>query len=188
MSTACSSKRAPAALTLGAPDSPGVPEAYSELTHVLPYNDIGALEACFAANGANTACVIIEPVAGNMNCVPAQAEALSRLRTLCDEFGAVLIFDEVMSGFRVALGGAQSIYGIKPDLTTLGKVIGGGLPVGAFGGRREIMARIAPEGPVYQGWHIGRQSAGGRGPGWQRSKRFRRRVSSHHCRNGLKPC
>lgn len=138
------------ALTLGAPDSPGVPEGYSGLTHVLPYNDVAALEEYFAANGKNTACVIIEPVAGNMNCVPAQTGALSRLRALCDENGALLIFDEVMTGFRVALGGAQSVYGIEPDLTTLGKVIGGGLPVGAFGGRREIMSRIAPEGPVYQ--------------------------------------
>ncbi len=138
------------ALTLGTPDSPGVPEGYSGLTHVLPYNDIAALEEYFSANGNNTACVIIEPVAGNMNCVPAKAEALSRLRTLCDEYETVLIFDEVMTGFRVALGGAQSIYGIEPDLTTLGKVIGGGLPVGAFGGRREIMSRIAPEGTVYQ--------------------------------------
>ena len=138
------------ALTLGAPDSPGVPEGYSSLTHVLPYNDPDALDAYFAANGGNTACVIIEPVAGNMNCVPAQAETLSRLRSLCDEYGVLLIFDEVMSGFRVALGGAQSIYGVQPDLTALGKVIGGGLPVGAFGGRREIMSRIAPEGPVYQ--------------------------------------
>ena len=138
------------ALTLGTPDSPGVPEGYSGLTHVLPYNDIAALEEYFTANGENTACVIIEPIAGNMNCVPAQAEALSRLRALCDEYQTVLIFDEVMTGFRVALGGAQSIYGIEPDLTTLGKVIGGGLPVGAFGGSREIMSRIAPEGPVYQ--------------------------------------
>ncbi len=138
------------ALTLGTPDSPGVPEGYSGLTHILPYNDVAALEEYFVANGESTACVIIEPVAGNMNCVPARAEALSRLRTLCDEYGTVLIFDEVMTGFRVALGGAQSVYGIEPDLTTLGKVIGGGLPVGAFGGRREIMSRIAPEGPVYQ--------------------------------------
>ncbi len=138
------------ALTLGTPDSPGVPAGYSGLTHVLPYNDIAALEEYFAANGSDTACVIIEPVAGNMNCVPAQAETLARLRSLCDEYGTVLIFDEVMSGFRVALGGAQSIYGVRPDLTTLGKVIGGGLPVGAFGGRRDIMSHIAPEGPVYQ--------------------------------------
>ena len=138
------------ALTLGTPDSPGVPEGYSELTHVLPYNDIAALEEYFAANGSGTACVIIEPVAGNINCVPAQAEVLSRLRSLCDEHESLLIFDEVMTGFRVALGGAQSIYGIEPDLTTLGKVIGGGLPVGAFGGRRDIMSHIAPEGPVYQ--------------------------------------
>lgn len=138
------------ALTLGTPDSPGVPAGYSGLTHVLPYNDIAALEEYFAANGSDTACVIIEPVAGNMNCVPAQAEVLARLRSLCDEYETVLIFDEVMSGFRVALGGAQSIYGVRPDLTTLGKVIGGGLPVGAFGGRRDIMSHIAPEGPVYQ--------------------------------------
>ena len=138
------------ALTLGTPDSPGVPEGYSGLTHVLPFNDVAALEEYFAAHGESTACVIIEPVAGNMNCVPARTGALFRLRTLCDEYGTVLIFDEVMTGFRVALGGAQSVYGIEPDLTTLGKVIGGGLPVGAFGGRREIMSRIAPEGPVYQ--------------------------------------
>ncbi len=138
------------ALTLGTPDSPGVPAGYSGLTHVLPYNDVAALEEYFAANGSDTACVIIEPVAGNMNCVPARAETLARLRSLCDEYETVLIFDEVMSGFRVALGGAQSIYGVRPDLTTLGKVIGGGLPVGAFGGRRDIMSHIAPEGPVYQ--------------------------------------
>ena len=138
------------ALTLGAPDSPGVPKGYSDLTHVLPYNDIAALEEYFSANGADTACVIIEPIAGNMNFVLARTEVLSRLRALCDEHGALLIFDEVMSGFRVALGGAQSIHGIRPDLTTLGKVIGGGLPVGAFGGRRDIMSHIAPEGPVYQ--------------------------------------
>ncbi len=138
------------ALTLGAPDSSGVPEGYSGLTHVLPYNDIAALGQYFAANGENTACVIVEPVAGNMNCVPARGQFLTRLRSLCDASGAVLIFDEVMTGFRVALGGAQSVCGVEPDLTALGKVIGGGLPVGAFGGRREIMSRIAPEGPVYQ--------------------------------------
>lgn len=138
------------ALTLGTPDSPGVPAGYSGLTHVLPYNDSAALEDYFTVNGENTACVIIEPIAGNMNCVPAQAEAISRLRSLCDEYGTLLIFDEVMTGFRVAPGGAQSIYGIRPDLTALGKVIGGGLPVGAFGGRKDIMSHIAPEGPVYQ--------------------------------------
>ena len=138
------------ALTLGTPDSPGVPEGYSGLTHVLPYNDTTELDNYFTANGENTACVIVEPVAGNMNCVPAQAEYISRLRSLCDKYESLLIFDEVMTGFRVALGGAQSVYGIRPDLTTLGKVIGGGLPVGAFGGRREIMSHIAPEGPVYQ--------------------------------------
>ncbi len=138
------------ALTLGEPDSPGVPEGYSSLTHVLPYNDTDALDEFFAAKGENTACVIVEPIAGNMNCVPARPEFLARLRTLCDDYGIVLIFDEVMSGFRVSAGGAQALYGIAPDLTALGKVIGGGLPVGAFGGRREIMSRIAPEGPVYQ--------------------------------------
>ena len=138
------------ALTLGTPDSPGVPEGYSGLTHVLPYNDTTELDNYFTANGENTACVIVEPVAGNMNCVPAQAEFISQLGSLCSKYGTLLIFDEVMTGFRVALGGAQSVYGIRPDLTTLGKVIGGGLPVGAFGGRREIMSHIAPEGPVYQ--------------------------------------
>ncbi len=137
-------------LTLGAPDSPGVPEGYSRLTHVLPYNDVEALESHFADHGESTACVIVEPVAGNMNCVPASGAMLERLRSLCDQYGAVLIFDEVMSGFRVALGGAQAVYGVRPDLTALGKVIGGGLPVGAFGGRAELMSAIAPEGEVYQ--------------------------------------
>jgi len=137
-------------LTLGAPDSPGVPEDYSRLTRVLPYNDVEALESHFADHGESTACVIVEPVAGNMNFVPASEAMLERLRSLCDQHGAVLIFDEVMSGFRVALGGAQSVYGVRPDLTALGKVIGGGLPVGAFGGRAELMSAIAPEGEVYQ--------------------------------------
>ncbi|MDA1372587.1 MAG: glutamate-1-semialdehyde 2,1-aminomutase [Proteobacteria bacterium] len=138
------------ALTLGEPDSLGVPKAYSELTHVLRYNDAEAAVEFFAECGEEIACVIVEPVAGNMNCVPPVPGFLETLRKQCTTHGAVLIFDEVMTGFRVALGGAQSTYGITPDLTTLGKVIGGGLPVGAFGGRKDIMANIAPVGPVYQ--------------------------------------
>jgi len=138
------------ALTLGEPDSLGVPKAYTDLTHVLPYNDISAVEALFSRHGNEIACIIVEPVAGNMNCVPPIPGFLQALREVCDRHGSVLIFDEVMTGFRVALGGAQSHYQVKPDLTTLGKVIGGGLPVGAFGGRREIMEHIAPSGAVYQ--------------------------------------
>ena len=138
------------ALTLGEPDSLGVPKAYTDLTHVLPYNDTTALQSFFAANGDDIACVIVEPVAGNMNCVPPVPGFLEALREHCTKHGAVLIFDEVMTGFRVALGGAQSLYKIEPDLTTIGKVIGGGLPVGAFGGKTEIMELIAPLGGVYQ--------------------------------------
>ncbi|MDO9317758.1 MAG: glutamate-1-semialdehyde 2,1-aminomutase [Gammaproteobacteria bacterium] len=138
------------ALTLGEPDSLGVPKAYTDLTYVLPYNDVDALEKLFATRGHEIACIIVEPVAGNMNCVPPIPGYLQALRDVCTQYGSVLIFDEVMSGFRVALGGAQAVYGVTPDLTTLGKVIGGGLPVGAFGGRREIMEMIAPMGPVYQ--------------------------------------
>lgn len=138
------------ALTLGEPDSLGVPRGYTELTHVLPYNDSDAAEQLFAKFGREIACIIVEPVAGNMNCVPPQPGYLKLLRELCDRHGSLLIFDEVMTGFRVALGGAQALYQVQPDLTTLGKVIGGGLPVGAFGGRRDIMALLAPTGPVYQ--------------------------------------
>jgi glutamate-1-semialdehyde 2,1-aminomutase len=138
------------ALTLGEPDSLGVPKAYTDLTHVLPYNDTDALESFFAANGDDIACVIVEPVAGNMNCVPPVPGFLEALREHCTKHGTVLIFDEVMTGFRVALGGAQSVYQVTPDLTTIGKVIGGGLPVGAFGGKTEIMELIAPLGGVYQ--------------------------------------
>ncbi|MDT8429537.1 MAG: glutamate-1-semialdehyde 2,1-aminomutase [Pseudomonadales bacterium] len=138
------------ALTLGEPDSLGVPKAYTDQTYVLPYNDSSALDTLFREKGNEIACVIVEPVAGNMNCVPPQPGFLEKMRELCSHYGSVLIFDEVMTGFRVALGGAQSVYGITPDLTTLGKVIGGGLPVGAFGGRAEIMDCIAPTGPVYQ--------------------------------------
>ncbi|MGR9099671.1 MAG: glutamate-1-semialdehyde 2,1-aminomutase, partial [Gammaproteobacteria bacterium] len=138
------------ALTLGVPSSPGVPAALAELTITLPYNDAGAVEKTFGELGDQIACVIVEPVAGNMNCVPPVPGFLERLREMCDQYGSVLIFDEVMTGFRVGLNGAQGLYGVTPDLTTLGKVIGGGMPVGAFGGGRKIMESIAPTGPVYQ--------------------------------------
>jgi glutamate-1-semialdehyde 2,1-aminomutase len=138
------------ALTLGVPSSPGVPAALAEYTVTLPYNDIAAVREVFAKIGNEIACIIVEPVAGNMNCIPPVAGFLEGLRTVCSEYKAVLIFDEVMTGFRVALGGAQEHYNIVPDLTTLGKVVGGGMPVGAFGGRREIMEQLAPLGPVYQ--------------------------------------
>ncbi|MDO8908728.1 MAG: glutamate-1-semialdehyde 2,1-aminomutase [Pseudohongiella sp.] len=138
------------ALTLGEPDSLGVPKAYTDLTYVLPFNDIYAMKALFAKEGDSIACIIVEPVAGNMNLVPPVPGFLESMRELCTQHGSVLIFDEVMTGFRTALGGAQSVYGVTPDLTTLGKVIGGGLPVGAFGGRADIMNCIAPLGAVYQ--------------------------------------
>lgn len=138
------------ALTLGVPSSPGVPEALARETLTLPYNDSEQVRKLFASEGGRIACVIVEPVAGNMNCIPPLPGFLETLREVCDASGAVLIFDEVMTGFRVSLGGAQGLYGIRPDLTTLGKVIGGGMPVGAFGGREDIMAELAPLGPVYQ--------------------------------------
>ncbi len=138
------------ALTLGTPDSAGIPAETANQTFVLPYNDADAVEALFAKHGNDIACLIVEPVAGNMNCVPPVPGFLQVLRKVTLQYGSVLIFDEVMTGFRVALGGAQALYGIKPDLTTLGKVIGGGLPVGAFGGRKDIMNMLAPLGPVYQ--------------------------------------
>jgi glutamate-1-semialdehyde 2,1-aminomutase len=138
------------ALTLGVPTSPGVPVALAEHTMTLEYNNIEQVREAFGHVGQQVACVIVEPVAGNMNCIPPVPGFLEGLRELCDEHGAVLIFDEVMTGFRVALGGAQAHFGVTPDLTTLGKVIGGGMPVGAFGGRREIMEQIAPLGPIYQ--------------------------------------
>jgi glutamate-1-semialdehyde 2,1-aminomutase len=138
------------ALTFGVPDSAGVPAAVAAGTTTLPYNDVAAVEQCFAAAGAEIACVIVEPVAGNMGCVPPAMGFLEALRDLCTRHGALLVFDEVITGFRVAPGGAQSLYGVTPDLTTLGKIVGGGLPVGAFGGRREVMERLAPTGPVYQ--------------------------------------
>lgn len=138
------------ALTLGVPSSPGVPAALAAYTLTLPYNDSNAIQQLFRDCGHQIAAVIVEPVAGNMNCVPPVPGFLETLREVCDEAGSLLIFDEVMTGFRVALGGAQSLYKIRPDLTTLGKVIGGGMPVGAFGGRRDVMSHLAPLGPVYQ--------------------------------------
>ncbi|MGH8586076.1 MAG: glutamate-1-semialdehyde 2,1-aminomutase [Gammaproteobacteria bacterium] len=138
------------ALTLGTPSSPGVPSALARHTLTVPYNDFDAVEDAFATLGNGIAAVIVEPVAGNMNCVPPVPGFLEGLRRICDQYGSLLIFDEVMTGFRVGLSGAQGLFGIAPDLTTLGKVIGGGLPVGAFGGRAGIMERLAPNGPVYQ--------------------------------------
>lgn len=138
------------ALTLGVPSSAGVPASLAEHTLTLRYNDLDSVRDCFAELGDQIACIIVEPVAGNMNCVLPDEGFLQGLRDICDQSGAVLIFDEVMTGFRVALGGAQQHYGVTPDLTTLGKVVGGGLPVGAFGGKRKIMQHIAPLGPVYQ--------------------------------------
>jgi len=138
------------ALTFGVPTSPGVPKALADLTLTLPYNDLDAARELFGRAGEHIAGVIIEPVAGNMNCILPRAGYLQGLRDLCTQYGALLIFDEVMTGFRVALGGAQQLYGITPDLSTFGKVIGGGMPVGAYGGRRDIMEQVAPSGPIYQ--------------------------------------
>jgi glutamate-1-semialdehyde 2,1-aminomutase len=138
------------ALTFGVPTSPGVPKALADLTLTLPYNDFDAATALFDECGADIAGLIIEPVVGNANCLPPRDGYLQHLRDLCTQHGALLIFDEVMTGFRVALGGAQQRYGVTPDLSTFGKVIGGGMPVGAFGGKRAIMEKIAPLGPVYQ--------------------------------------
>ncbi|MCG7599634.1 glutamate-1-semialdehyde 2,1-aminomutase [Halomonas sp. McH1-25] len=138
------------ALTHGEPSSPGVPAALAEHTITLPYNDSEAVRESFAEIGDEVACIIVEPVAGNMNCIPPVPDFLETLRTVCDQYGSVLIFDEVMTGFRVALGGAQAHYAVTPDLTCLGKIVGGGMPVGAFGGKREIMEKISPLGPVYQ--------------------------------------
>lgn len=137
-------------LTFGVPTSPGVPAAFAENTLTVGFNDIGQVRDVFARHGAELACVIVEPIAGNMNCIPPEPGFLECLREECTRHGSVLIFDEVMTGFRVALGGAQALYGIEPDLTTLGKIVGGGMPVGAFGGKRAIMEHIAPLGPVYQ--------------------------------------
>jgi glutamate-1-semialdehyde 2,1-aminomutase len=138
------------ALTFGEPSSPGVPASLAEHTITLDYNDSEQVRETFSQIGEQIACIIVEPVAGNMNCIPPVPGFLETLREVCDESGAVLIFDEVMTGFRVGLGGVQALYGVTPDLTTLGKIIGGGMPVGAFGGKREIMEKISPLGPVYQ--------------------------------------
>ncbi|MCL5050598.1 MAG: glutamate-1-semialdehyde 2,1-aminomutase [Firmicutes bacterium] len=138
------------ALTLGQPNSPGIPADLAQHTLTVSFNDLAEVEQVFSQYGDEIACIIVEPVAGNMNCIPPQPGFLEGLRQVCDDHGAVLIFDEVMTGFRIAPGGAQQHYGITPDLTCLGKVIGGGMPVGAFGGKREIMDHIAPTGPVYQ--------------------------------------
>ncbi len=138
------------ALTFGEPSSPGVPASLANHTLTLSYNNSDMVIETFRQQGDSIACLIVEPVAGNMNCVLPEDGFLQTLRDVCDEHGSILIFDEVMTGFRVALGGAQSVYGITPDLTTLGKVIGGGMPVGAFGGRRDIMEKLSPLGPVYQ--------------------------------------
>ena len=138
------------ALTFGLPNSPGVPAELAKHTLTLDYNDSDQVRALFKERGDSIACIIVEPVCGNMNCVPPVAGFLETLKEVCDASGALLIFDEVMTGFRVARGGAQGHYGVKPDLTTLGKIIGGGMPVGAFGGRADVMQHLAPTGPVYQ--------------------------------------
>ncbi len=136
--------------TFGIPDTAGVPKAFSDTTIAVPYNSIAAVESLFSQRGSEIAAVIVEPVAGNMGCVPPVPGFLESLRDLTSRHGALLIFDEVMTGFRVAFGGAQQLYGIHPDLTTLGKIIGGGLPIGAYGGRKDIMSQVSPLGPVYQ--------------------------------------
>jgi glutamate-1-semialdehyde 2,1-aminomutase len=138
------------ALTFGQPSSAGVPADVAKHTHTLAFNDIKGLEKCFSEIGSDIACVIIEPIVGNMNLILPDIKFLRALRQLCTKYETVLIFDEVMTGFRVSLGGAQELYGVTPDMTTLGKIIGGGLPVGAFGGKKEIMQMLAPLGPVYQ--------------------------------------
>ncbi|MGK7312832.1 MAG: glutamate-1-semialdehyde 2,1-aminomutase, partial [Candidatus Longimicrobiales bacterium M2_2A_002] len=138
------------AATLGVPSSPGVTEGAAKDTLVAEFNDLGSVRALFEENAGRVAGVFVEPVAGNMGCIPPADGFLEGLRSLCDEHDALLIFDEVMTGFRVAPGGAQERYGVMPDLTTLGKIIGGGLPVGAFGGREDLMRQVAPDGPVYQ--------------------------------------
>ncbi|HUI44883.1 MAG TPA: glutamate-1-semialdehyde 2,1-aminomutase [Nitrospirota bacterium] len=136
--------------TFGLPDSPGVPPDLAKYTLTVAYNDLDAVKELASREGEQIACIIVEPVAGNMGCVPPEPGFLAGLRTVCNQYGIVLIFDEVMTGFRVSFGGAQQLYKIKPDLTCLGKVIGGGLPVGAYGGKLEIMEKIAPIGPIYQ--------------------------------------
>jgi glutamate-1-semialdehyde 2,1-aminomutase len=138
------------AATLGVPSSPGVTPGAAADTLVAEYNDLASVEACVEGREADVACIVVEPVAGNMGCIPPEPGFLAGLRELCDRVGALLVFDEVMTGFRVAPGGAQELYGVRPDLTTLGKIVGGGLPVGAYGGPAALMGHVAPDGPVYQ--------------------------------------
>jgi len=138
------------ATTFGVPSSPGVPASVTGSTLLVPFNRLRAAESVFGEHGSRIACVIVEPIAGNMGCIPPADGYLEGLRQLCDRYGALLVFDEVITGFRVDYGGAQRLYGVRPDLTCLGKIIGGGLPVGAYGGRREIMQQVSPSGPVYQ--------------------------------------
>ncbi len=138
------------ALTFGTPDSPGVPDEVAQATLTVPYNDLDAVRSAFESNAGDVAAVFVEPVAGNMGLILPRDGFLAGLRGLCDEHGALLVFDEVMTGFRVHVGGAQARFGVRPDLTCFGKVIGGGLPVGAYGGREDLMSQVAPEGPVYQ--------------------------------------
>ncbi len=136
--------------TLGIADSAGVPEAFAATTISLPYNNLAAVEQAFVERGGDIACIMVEPVAGNMGCVPPAPKFLEGLRAICTKYRALLIFDEVMTGFRVAFGGAQGRFGVKPDMTALGKIVGGGLPIAAYGGKREVMTHVAPTGPIYQ--------------------------------------
>ena len=138
------------ATTLGVPSSPGVPAGVTGGTVLVPYNDLDAVRAAMQGHRGEVACIVVEPIAGNMGCIPPREGYLQGLRALCDEFGVLLLFDEVMTGFRVDYGGAQSLYRVTPDLTTLGKIVGGGLPCAAYGGREELMCQVAPDGPVYQ--------------------------------------
>jgi glutamate-1-semialdehyde 2,1-aminomutase len=136
--------------TLAISDTVGVPQSFAETTIVLPFNDLGAVKKAFVEQGDRIACVIVEPVAGNMGCIPPLPGFLEGLRTITERYGALLIFDEVMTGFRLSFGGAQQLYNIKPDLSTIGKIVGGGLPIAAYGGRADIMSKVAPTGPIYQ--------------------------------------
>ncbi|MEM9414408.1 MAG: glutamate-1-semialdehyde 2,1-aminomutase [Planctomycetota bacterium] len=138
------------ATTLGVPSSPGVPKSVTDETVLVPYNDLSAMEHALGEHHGNIACIVVEPIAGNMGCIPPRDGYLQGLRSMCDEYGVLLLFDEVMTGFRVHYGGAQALYGVTPDLTTLGKVVGGGLPCAAYGGREDLMRQVAPDGPMYQ--------------------------------------